>query len=165
MNCHLANLLAAILLLVMVTNVSSVSLGEWTNTRSSANICHNGGIMILDSFCICPIGYGGQYCESKPCGAVAHDEKLTVQCNTCLCRDGKLYCVPLGFPACETTDEVIIVITSAPITTSTYAPTEAEDVIMFSYGEFEALSSVAAITPRFIQLVLPALVLLMTLWT
>ncbi|XP_077981947.1 teratocarcinoma-derived growth factor-like [Glandiceps talaboti] len=106
---------------ILLQSALSFTINGWSPSRQSANICFNGGIMVLGSFCICPDEYGGQYCEEeqKSCGSVPHDETINMGCNACLCRNGKFYCIPRGLRDCfrDISDDVVKVVTFPPLTT------------------------------------------------
>lgn len=78
---------------------SSHSKHRGTRRRHSAEepatCCYNGGLCVLESFCHCPVGYHGRFCEFsfRSCGPIPHDEWINDGCAMCHCEDGVFACL------------------------------------------------------------------------
>ncbi|XP_070563805.1 uncharacterized protein [Ptychodera flava] len=160
----LRTILTVLFGLIALDAASAASLLD--TGKSSVNICKNGGIMVLGSFCICPSYFAGQYCEEeqKPCGEVLHDETVEMNCNLCLCRNGRLYCVPHGRPDCyEKRKEVVKVITMPPLPTTTESDDSESEYDSFYFDEWFESSAVSLPTTTTIILRLSCLLLCLIL--
>ncbi|CAF2402105.1 unnamed protein product [Rotaria sp. Silwood2] len=63
--------------------------------------CKNGGQCFLSSFCICPKGFSGRYCEvslNEQCGTFPSMTTMEIDCILCICYNGLFICdiQPIG---------------------------------------------------------------------
>ncbi|CAF3911972.1 unnamed protein product [Rotaria magnacalcarata] len=63
--------------------------------------CRNGGQCFLSSFCICPKGFSGRYCEvslNEQCGTFPSMTTMEIDCVLCICYNGLFMCdmQPIG---------------------------------------------------------------------
>ncbi|CAF0906631.1 unnamed protein product [Adineta ricciae] len=64
--------------------------------------CQNNGECFLSSFCICPKGFSGRYCEislDEQCGTFPSMTRMEIDCVLCICYNGIFMCdvLPTGF--------------------------------------------------------------------
>ncbi|CAF1028800.1 unnamed protein product [Adineta steineri] len=64
-------------------------------------LCQNGGQCFLSSFCICPKGFSGRYCEvslNEQCGSFSSMTRIEIDCILCVCYNGLFICdiQPIG---------------------------------------------------------------------
>ncbi|KAL8582144.1 hypothetical protein ACOMHN_004063 [Nucella lapillus] len=74
-------------------------------SNSLVPCCRNGGLCYLGSFCNCPQGFYGRYCEyevkKNSCRNIPHGSWVKAGCNLCRCFDGHLTCLPRAFDGCD----------------------------------------------------------------